>query len=255
MEIEHALQDFGLTEKEAVIYTTLLQIGRASILDIARNCTLKRPTIYSGVEALEIAGLVHRVPTGKKIQYEAAPPEALELRITQQKHLLGELLPQLTAITNVPRGTKPEIRYFEGKEAVGGLYRSVFAVLTENETVDFITSMRDLLSSFPEIVVSFNQMAKKRGFRVRELMPQTKSAVEYAESPVWVVSKNPKHSVRFLPKGYDLFDSEVALFRDKVLIISFRQGIFGISIQSQHVVDTFRSIFKFAWNMSAEKPD
>ena len=143
MDINQSLQEFGLTEKESIIYSTLLQLGGGSILDVSKSSSLKRPTIYSGIESLESKGLVHRKPIGKRTTYIAESPEALQTLLKRREKQLSSLIPQLEAITNVPRGTKPEIRYFEGRDAVRNLYKSVFANLDAGGSIDFITSIRD----------------------------------------------------------------------------------------------------------------
>ncbi len=249
MDITASLQDLGLTEKEATIYTTLLQLGRGSILDIAHHCSLKRPTIYSGIESLENKGLVHRIPLGKRIQFQAEPPEQLSQLVERHQKQLNELLPQLLAITNVPRGTKPEIRFFEGKESVTTLYKHTFGNLVEHESVYFITSARDLYANFPEMLQLFKELSHRREWKVREIVPNTSAGVQYVSD---VSMRNTRHQVRFLPKGLDLFDMEVMLVRDALILVSFRQDIFALSIKSKHFVDSFQNIFKGLWMISQE---
>ncbi len=250
MDINQSLQEFGLTEKESIIYSTLLQLGCGSILDVSKSSSLKRPTIYSGIESLESKGLVHRKPIGKRTTYIAESPEALQTLLKRREKQLSSLIPQLEAITNVPRGTKPEIRYFEGRDAVRNLYKSVFANLDAGGSIDFITSIRDLMMVFPDLLHEFNAYAIKWKISMRELVPKNKSTLDYLNSTEWLHFGNNRHTVRFLPHGYDLFDSEIVILKDQILIVSFRPEIFGISIRSQHVVETFKTIFKFSWTLS-----
>ncbi|MFC1598143.1 TrmB family transcriptional regulator [Patescibacteria group bacterium] len=252
MEITRALQEIGLSEKEADIYTTLLQLGEGSILDIAKNSTLKRPTIYSGIEALEGKGLVTRVPVGKRIKFRPEEPTALETLLRQKERKLETLLPQLAAITNVPRGTKPEIRFYEGKESVAALYRSLFAQLDEKDTINFITSMRDLFVSFPEILGLLDELAIKHQWKIREIIPQSAAAERYLSETERSAQKNPRHKVRLLPKGMDLFDVDIAVTKKAILFISLQKDIFGITIQSPHFIQSFQSIHKALWMVSEE---
>lgn len=252
MDLQYALKELGLNEKEAAIYTTLLESGRSSILDIARGSNLKRSTIYTVVESLESYGLVHRVPLKSRKLYEAAHPSTFESRIKHQKQVLDEVLPQLTAITNVPRGTKPEIHFFEGKDSVGSLYRRTFGKLQENEMVYFVTSTRDLYESFPEIITLFNEISKRRTWKVREIIPRNSAGERYVTESGSSATSNPKHKTRFLPKGVDLFDMEVLLAKDVMVLVSFTTDVFAVSIQSPHFVESFRNLFNVLWAASDE---
>ena len=52
--------------------------------------------------------------------------------------MLNWLVPQLTALTNVPRGTKPEIRYVEDKEPLISLYKTSFADIDIKSTAYYL---------------------------------------------------------------------------------------------------------------------
>src|SRR3989339_599165 len=196
MNIQHTLQEFGLSEREATIYTTLLQIGEGSILDIAKNSSLKRPTIYTAMEALENKGLIYRVLHGKRTKFKAAPPQMLQLLLKKKEQQLTDLLPQLEAISNFSSGTKPEIRYFEGKKAVMSLYHTLFTRLDKKDEVYFISSIRDLKVNFAELMNYFDARSIKWHWKVREIVPYTKSSLQYITEHGRSVNKNPQHFVR-----------------------------------------------------------
>lgn len=252
MDIQKVLQEIGLSEKEVAIYIALLQIGEGSILDIAKNCSLKRPTIYSGVESLAAKGLIFQTLQGKRKHYKAESPEKLHDFLQQKNKELILALPQLKAITNVPRGTKPTIRYYEGEKSVISLYKSVMARIAEKQVVYGFTSVRDLLPRFPELVSTFDQLALDWKWKVFELTPKTKSAADYISDSSKPVQRNKDHKYRYLPDGLDIFDTDFVIVDDQVILLSWSVEVFAVAIESRAFAQSFTSLFLAAWQSSTD---
>ena len=66
MTIIEALQNLGLTDKEARVYTALLKRGRTSAYGIAEESGLKKPTTYVILDDLIEKGLASRIPRVRK---------------------------------------------------------------------------------------------------------------------------------------------------------------------------------------------
>src|SRR3989339_44716 len=252
MDLTAQLKEFGLSQREATIYTTLLQLGDGSILDIARNSGLKRPTVYTSIESLESMGLIHRILHGKRVHFKPEQPQTLQLLLQQKQKNLATLIPQLEAITNVPRGTKPEIRYFEGKEAVISLYQQTFFQIQEKDEVYLFSSIRDLLTNFSELMTVFDKQAIKWKWKVREILPNTAASLQYLNENKRSVQKNPRHNTRLLPKGLDLFDVEILLLKNSIVLVSIQKNIFAVVIKSPNFIASFRSIFQATWLISTK---
>lgn len=92
MSVVNDLQQFGLSEKEATLYISLMQIEKAVVSDISKKSGLNRSTCYILLEALSQRGLVS-VSEKNNVQYfSALPPKKLvdlaENRYTKAKELL-----------------------------------------------------------------------------------------------------------------------------------------------------------------------
>ena len=71
------LTKFGLTEKEARVYLTLLETGSSLVSDVAKKSRINRSTSYVLLEALAEKGLVS-ISEQKNVRlYTPAPPERL----------------------------------------------------------------------------------------------------------------------------------------------------------------------------------
>lgn len=83
-----ALEDFGLSEKEARTYLASLALGPAVIADIAIKAELTRPTTYLMVDSLKARGLMTEHRKGKKTLMKACDPDKLRQALDQEKEEL-----------------------------------------------------------------------------------------------------------------------------------------------------------------------
>ena len=104
--IEKFLEDIGLSEKETKVYLDLLRVDNSSVLDLAKQTNILRTTIYPILESLETKGLISRTKIGKKIRFQAEPPERLEtyieaqkVKLNEQSKLVDEYVPQLKSLS------------------------------------------------------------------------------------------------------------------------------------------------------------
>ena len=132
------------------------------------------------------------------------------------------------------------------------LYHTLFTRLDKKDEVYFISSIRDLKVNFAELMNYFDAQSIKWHWKVREIVPYTKSSLQYITEHGRSVNKNPQHFVRLLPKGLDLFDMEAIITKNAIILISVQKDIFALSIHSQTFVESFRSIFQAAWMVSIE---
>lgn len=96
---EEALQGLGLNQKEALIYVSLLQLGKATAYKIAQKSGLKKPTVYVILEELRQKGLVLKIPYPKKQIYSAKHPQELIHEAEERLKRVNSALPELLALT------------------------------------------------------------------------------------------------------------------------------------------------------------
>ena len=98
------LKKFGLNEKEAKIYLASLELGYATVQQIANQAEINRATTYVILESLIKKGLATHLTKGKKRYFTAEPPERLNhflndqlIKIKRKREKLQKLLPNLKA--------------------------------------------------------------------------------------------------------------------------------------------------------------
>jgi HTH-type transcriptional regulator, sugar sensing transcriptional regulator len=239
MELSEVLKKAGLNDKEAKVYLALLELGVSSAYKIAPKAGLKRPITYIVLESLKARGLVSVVPQGEKNLYVAAEPGKIMGELERTRELYKRFLPNLEALHNESgRKEKPKVQFFEGKEAVGELYEKIIA----SKEVEFFSTIKDIISVFPEYPKRLNERAFVGQMRIRELLTKNPGDVAYAKT----MKHNQYFEHRFAP-GAGEFLTDNCLFDGNVAFFSFQPFIYAVLIQSQGIYKSLRSLFEFSW--------
>ncbi|MEF3692293.1 MAG: helix-turn-helix domain-containing protein, partial [Candidatus Moraniibacteriota bacterium] len=111
------LIQIGMNSKQAKIYLACLEIGEATIIDIARKTDIKRTTVYENIEQMEKSGFIKTTFQGKRRKFFAIGPEKLKDLLKKREDILEQAMPQLLAMTNTS-SIKPKIWTYQGKEMI-----------------------------------------------------------------------------------------------------------------------------------------
>ncbi len=241
MELLEALQTTGLNEKEAAVYTALLQLGRASAYSVSVKSGLKKPTTYVILEQLIEKGLAQRVPRVKKQLYFANSPETL-FGVAEEKLLLAkQRLPELLAMT---RGDENKVStvFYEGLPGMKKLMEYGFKKHENHEMVGFVATDRDLK---PELSEYFKEgwapATKKHNISVRAVAPRDPSLTHYRK-------EDEKYKRIIKPIPTKEYSSEVAvLVLGDIVKIEDYKNLQGIAIENQDVAKAFKQIFEMVW--------
>src|SRR5689334_12275497 len=97
LKIQSALEKIGLTEKEALVYLTLTEIGEAAPSVIAKKAGLKRPTAYIILDQLVQKGLVGHLKKHDQKMFSPIEPGFLLDYEKKKLEELEEIIPDLKA--------------------------------------------------------------------------------------------------------------------------------------------------------------
>src|SRR3989344_6316359 len=89
------LTRIGLTEKAARVYLAALDLGEASVLQLAARSGLMRTTIYYTIDELMHFGALTETKCDKKTLYIPEKPQIVLKRIRENVHEFEDLLPTL----------------------------------------------------------------------------------------------------------------------------------------------------------------
>lgn len=245
--LHSTLPKLGLTENQSKVYTTALELGEASITDIARKAELKRPTVYLLIEELEIMGLISSVRKGKRTVYTAQHPNRLlEIARSREKQI-EEIMPDLLALHNAPK-EKPKIQVFEGARGLQLVYDEMYAALGNKEEALFFTDIKTLQEHFPEALTEYKKKLQQlKNPRVRELNFGDAIGKEWSSTMTRVMKGKSNYAARILPTNFEFGTTDNLIFGSKLVIFSHKKDLFVIVIDSEEVAKTYRVLFEWAW--------
>jgi len=245
MTREILTENLGLTDKEAAVYISILELGSSTIQPIAAHSGVKRTSIYYFINHLVDLGLVEAAKIRGRLHYKALPPARL---VTLQQNRLEEIksaLPQFESIFNVSTN-KPKISYFEGQEQMQQIVleehrckKECLWIWPNKEAIDVVGGtdfMEKLivksraskvffrLIHFPDKLVPFkDDKGNDEGFR----------EIRYA-----------KPGTTF-PLAIGIFDT------GKVGFLTSRKEGFGIMIESVEFEAAMRFLFELFWEQAS----
>ncbi|PIR94025.1 hypothetical protein COT97_03410 [Candidatus Falkowbacteria bacterium CG10_big_fil_rev_8_21_14_0_10_39_11] len=243
------LQDFGLSEKEAKVYVAALELGRATVQQIAAKSKVNRATTYVQLESLKDQGLVTQIIQDKKTFFVAERPEKVLNLIEKQKNDIlfkekefNKVLPNLKAIYNVDEDV-PEVRYYEGEDAVN-LYREELIKSKHS----FFYSIAPILNDYemkPEIEDAYHRMIKS----IKDYKSIYVAAKRYPD--IEAFAKKYKHfTLKYIPIEKFNIKTEIAVFDDKLWMNNLEGKPRAVLIQDKIMAASYKLVFERFWSIA-----
>lgn len=244
MEIKPTLEQLGLEGKKADVYLASLELGSASVIEIAKKASIKRTTSYDILMDLKAIGLISETIKGKKRLFIGENPEKIQKDLQKKEGLFSEILPQLKSIHNIS-GVKPKIRYFEGKEGLIEAYDD--ALKYSGEIAAF--GSEDVYKVLGrDWVEDYIKRRVKKDIHVRAILPST----EYLEKEIFIRDQQQLRACKPIKKEKYPFSIEIDIYgHQKVALISNKEQL-AIIIESAEIYKTMKFIFELAWDSLPE---
>ncbi len=237
------LLKIGLTEGEAKVYLALSELGSSTVGPIVKKSRVAYSNIYDILNRLIDKGIVSFIIKNKTKHFQAAPPTNLvdfldkkEKQISEQKQSLQKILPDLEKLQELK--TKQQAEIFLGEKGLRTAYEKLLKNATKEDELLFFYIYDEKYGEesnlFYNSITELSQKAKNRGICNKD----------YKKS--WFAKKAGFLKMKFtnipMPGNIDIF-------RDKVLIVSWRDTIFSVLIHSQSLADSFRDYFEHMWGL------
>ncbi len=240
MKLIPQLEFLGLNQKEAKIYLASLELGEATIQEIAKQAGLKRPSLYNLMEGLIKQGLIQPVVRRNRHKFVAADPNDLEKLIQRRNEVLKETLPELKALSNISALTKPRIRLYEGVDGAKVVYQDI---LNTKKPVKAFSGVKMGYEALGEFADEYIQERIKNNIPIKLIAPNDFWGRDHQRK-----DKRSKRETRLIPKDKFPFSMEANIYGNKVNFVGFKKGrIVGVIIENPEIAKTMTSIFDFAW--------
>ncbi len=240
------LTKIGLTDKQAVVYSALLELGEAKMTDIAKHAKLKRPTVYLIIEELDLLGLVSQVQKGKKKIYSAVNPKRIGELLDFRKNQFQDLLPELIAKYGSIQG-KPKVQMLEGLTGVRQAYQEAFTLMVEEKKEGlWLGNISILMEKFPEVMREYNRLLNSTtAYKIREINFGGQFSKEWTDK----MNKRKKsyHQLKYADdKGISGLTDRL-IIGNRVIFFSISHELFTLVIESEEIAKTQRFLFESLW--------
>ncbi|MEK7185636.1 MAG: helix-turn-helix domain-containing protein [Patescibacteria group bacterium] len=250
-----SLEKAGLSEKEALVYSSLIALGGAFPSQIAEHSKLNRTTVYKILVGLSIKGLVNEIKKRNKIFYQVDKPEKLLRYMKSQVALahdrvekVEQLLPDFEALY-ASLTNKPKILYFEGIDGVMSIYEDMITNQKKYEMLAF-SNASEFANVFPEkFFEKFRRSKEQIGITTRGIIPDTDKDREYVPHYFAGYKKEIVPKIKFVPSKEFSFKGEITIYgNNKVSIVNLnKEYLTGLIIEDETIHNMMRMIFELSW--------
>lgn len=240
-DLSALVANVGLSPKAARVYIAALELGEATVQDLAKRARVKRTTVYSLLAELIDFGALLRTKRGKKHYYLAEEPRAL---LKRSRERLGELEEALPALEERKHAIyrRPRVFFLYGP---AGFKQAWDIILSSSEEEFLITTPAEGFLDFVAEKYILDEIIKtkrKLGLHSRQLITDS----PYARKLVAKDLAEGRVS-KFLPSRYPLLFTEV-VSAEFVVLIAPRLDNFIMVVESESFAKTRRNLFEILWD-------
>lgn len=239
MKLNDILEQFGLTQRQARVYLATLELGESTIQNIAKQADIERTGTYHLIDSLIQAGLVSCIIKKKKNYYSAREPEVISNIAKSRAKLIDQYLPEFKALYNLS-DSKPKVRLFEGMEGIKTIFERTLDLKKGEEILAF-SSFNIAHRYISEWGHDYVKRRAAKGIFARDITEDSLEAKEHQSR-----DKEELRETRMVPKDRFPFTNEINIYRNIVIIISYREMI-GLVIESEDIAKMLKTIFELSW--------
>ncbi|MDP3770588.1 MAG: helix-turn-helix domain-containing protein [bacterium] len=231
----------GVSEKEAHIYLAALELGEATVQQLAAHAQLKRTTMYPLIDALVKIGILQQTKRKKKTWYLAASPKYLVQRAresTAQLEHAQEILEQRQRIIS----PKPRVSFLYGSAGFKQIWDKILSSSTKEYRI--ITTAEQFLDFVPERYILDEIIGKKKQLNIH-----TKQLISDSPYARKIIAKDIRENreSKILPAIYKLPFSTLITDTFVAFISPKFENMFFV-VENESFAKTHRSIFEILWN-------
>jgi sugar-specific transcriptional regulator TrmB len=238
------LEELGLSPNEAKIYEGLLEIGHASVPEIALRIGVHKRNIYDLIPKLLRKGLIYQLADSKENRYAPIEPNKLSDFIWEKEAKLNSILPALNQQFK-KISTGEAVYIYKGVEGFKNYLRDILDV---GEDVYFIGAKCGWFdANLQTFIKKFLVQAKERNIEYHHIFDA--EVKKLAPELLKTLGK----PYRFLPPKYST-TSAIDIFGDRIVTFSgltlknITEDVTLVVIVNKELADCYRTWFQFVWD-------
>jgi sugar-specific transcriptional regulator TrmB len=247
--IDRVLIDIGLHETEARFYLAALELGKASMRDVARKAGITRTNAYDVFARLIERRLVAQVPgaSARSMLIVAEPPDRVLEMVDERRRRLDQVMPELQSLHN-RASAKPKVRFYQGNDGIKAVLDQTLTC--RSKILLGILSMRDLYE-VPGRAWMDDLVDRRIAAGVALRVIRSPSRDLHA---LWPESRDDLRALRYAPADFT-FTMTTYVFDETVALISSRAENFAMTIESAEYAAMQTALFNALWAASARPQD
>ena len=228
------LTEFGLTQQESLIYSSLLEYEELTASQIAKNTKINRSVVYSYITSLTNKGLVSHFIRNNVKYFKSTNPEILLDYLKEKERKLRQILPKLKEI----KKTNPE----------------KISVEVYNNLEGGITILKDIIRTKADVYIigEAGQPEEKIPIYLKQYIRQLNEN-KIKEKILAIKGKKifmGKYSqIKYLPKEFEI-PTSTAIYGDKVVIVIYNKPYFAVLIKNREVAESYKNFFNLLWGIA-----
>ena len=245
MNPQALLEKLGYTPHEVKIYLAALELGDATVTELAHKAEFPRTTVQEVIEHMQKKGLLKPFIKKQHKYWVAENPERLLANLKANEESFTDLLPELMSLRRNP-SNKPQMVLYTGLSEIKNIMDDI---IESKHHVSTLISLDDWYNFFgSEYTQDFIKRRHTHFLKMRMITPKSEKAIELKKND----DRELRH-IRFLPEGIDLRRITNFIYGDKFAIISFnKKEPTGIIINDPDLTHGNRLYFENLWLHSNE---
>ncbi|PIN93365.1 hypothetical protein COU54_03410 [Candidatus Pacearchaeota archaeon CG10_big_fil_rev_8_21_14_0_10_31_24] len=248
------LKYLGLTEGEAKVYLSLMDLGLATKGPIATKAKVSESKVYEILDRLKEKGLLSFVSKKKGVRiithYKAANPVMLKEflnkkreEINKEEEILKKLLPILQSQQKEKEKEYSAVIY-EGFKGIQTNNLEVLEMISENDEWVAMGTRSNKSEEFNIFWVNWLRQRAEKGGKARIL---------FVDQGTWYYKQLAR--LKNTQVGYlkGIAPASVAVTKNRVMIFSYGDSSGCLAVTNQGVADSFRGFFESLWKLAEKK--
>ena len=244
--LKKTLNKLGLSKHETGVLLVLLQKENLKVQTIAKLAHLNRTTTYGVLQTLMKKGLVQSTDHFGTSEFQSIEPKLLlnyidrkQEELNERKKEIKELLPELKRLQS-KSDVFPRIQVFEGIEGIKQAYEDTLENNKEKQLLDFTGTDAVFKHMGKEWVDYYVKKRARLEIKCIDIAPDTEWAQKSKkrDDELFRITK-------LMPEKY-LFNTEIAIYDEKVAIFSFSEDQpIALIIEDKNISHTMKTLFKY----------
>lgn len=241
MHLQHIIQQLGYTPNEVRVYLASLELGEATISEIAEKAKLPRTSVQLIIHDLHAKRLLYSYARNRRKCWIAENPEKLLIQLREREAALKEILPELHGIRH-ETGVKPTVRSYNG---TGGIWNILNDILETKQNFRSLSAIDDMSLLLGDEFNDFITHRHKNNLHVQLLTSRSPETEALKKRDALELRE-----VRFLPSEVKIHNANF-IYGEKVAIVSLNKKLpVGIIIKDKDIAATQAMLFDTLWERS-----